>query len=442
MAEDAAADEPGGGPAGEGAGTRALVAWALYDFGNSAYSAIIQTFVFAAYFATAVVGDQDRGTALWGTTVGVAGLVVAVLGPILGAVADQGGRRKPWIVTFSVACVISTACMWFVRPERSSIPLGIALGVLSTIASEAAVIFYNAMLPGLAPPAKVGRWSGWGWALGYSGGVVSLVVAYFGLVEADPPPFGLDKATMEHVRATFPLVAVWLTMFMLPLVFLTPDTPGTGKPFGSAVRDGFGQIASSLRHVREYRGIVRFLIAKMFYIDALTTVFSMGGVYAATTFGFASDELLMFGIALNVMGALGAAGLAFVDDRIGGRNLVLVSLVGLMITGTGILLVTSKAGFWGFALALGVFVGPVQAASRSYLARVAPAGLRNEFFGLYALSGKATAFLGPMLVGWVTVLTGSSRLGMASTIVFFVVGFVLMLTVPSAGEAKRQAASA
>lgn len=423
-------------PAARGRTTLALVGWALYDFANSAYSAVIQTFIFAAYFAQAVVGNDEQGQAYWGYTVGAAGLCVALAGPVLGATADQGGRRKPWIVGFSAVCIAATAAMWFVMPTREALPLAVVLAVVSTIASEAAVIFYNAMLPALAPPGKIGRWSGIGWAFGYGATVPVMLLALFVFINPDPSPFGLDRAAQEHVRATFLLVAAWFAVFMLPFIVLTPDAPGTGKPLGRAVRDGFAQIATSLRHARGYGDVVRFLVAKMFYIDGLTTVFTIGGVYAATTFNLDTQGLILFGIALNATGAVGAAALSVVDDWIGGRNLVLASLAAVIVCGSAILLVTSVAWFWVFALGLGVFVGPLQAASRSYLARVAPPGLVNEFFGLYALSGKATAFLGPTLVGVVTAATGSTRVGMSVAIAFFAIGFAIMLTVPSVKDVK------
>lgn len=441
-----------------------MVAWALYDFGNSAYSAVIQTFVFAAYFAQAVVGDDERGQAYWGWTIGGAGLAVALIGPVLGAMADQGGRRKPWLVGFSAACIAGTAAMWLVEPEAGDLWLAVALAAGTTVASELAVIFYNAMLPGLAgvapgtgagagaegeapgagtpPGGKVGRWSGWGWAAGYAGGVLALVIAYFGLIA--PPaglwpndvPLGVDVPS-GGVRATFVLAAAWFAAFAWPLAVWTPDEPGTGKALGVAARDGLAQLASSLRHVREYGHIARFLVAKMLYIDGLTTMFAIGGVYAATTFDFTDAELLRFGIALNVTGAIGAGALSLVDDRIGGRNLVLLCLAGLMLSAGAMLAVESKAAFWAGALVLGLFVGPVQSGSRSYLARVSPAGMRNEMFGLYALSGKATAFAGPLLVGWVTLWTGSTRWGMSVVLGLFAAGFAVLWTVPRGAEGGK-----
>lgn len=408
-----------------------LISWALYDWANSAFAAVITTFVFAAYFTRQVAENETLGSAHWGYMLGIAGLIVAIGGPLLGAVADQGGRRKPWIILFTLLCIVATALLWLIKPAPSYAWLALLLVGLGTIGSEFAFIFYNAMLPGLSGPKHVGRWSGWGWSIGYAGGVVCLIIALLAFIQGGSHWLGLDPASAEPVRATFPLVSVWYLLFALPLFFITPDTQGTGKPLPRAVRDGMGQLYDSIRQVRRYSHIVRFLIARMFYIDGLATLFAFGGVYAAGTFDMNEQEILLFGIALNVTAGLGAAAFAWVDDWMGSKQTILLSLTGLILLATLVLVVETETLFWTFGLLLGIFVGPAQAASRSYLARVAPEPLRNEMFGLFALSGKVTAFLGPLLVGWMTYLSGSQRLGMSTIVVFFSIGLVLMLTVPA-----------
>jgi UMF1 family MFS transporter len=238
------------------------------------------------------------------------------------------------------------------------------------------------------------------------------------------------------VRAAFPLVAIWFLVFALPLLLFTPDAPATGKGMWQAARDGLKQLRESMRQVRRYAHLVRFLIAYMVYIDGLGTLFAFGSVYAAGTFDMTEAQVLLFGIALNVTAGLGTAGFAWIDDWIGSKRTILLSLVGLIAFGTLILLVGSRTAFWALGLALGVFVGPVQAASRSYLARAAPEDVRNQMFGLYALSGKATAFFGPLLVGWVTYWAESQCIGMATIVVLFVLGLLLMLGVPPAAAAS------
>ncbi len=424
-------------PVATPASKAALVSWALYDWANSAFSAVISTFVFAAYFARQVADNEIRGTSLWGYTIGAAGLIIAITGPILGAVADQSGRRKPWIAAFTLVCIIPTALMWYVKPSHDYVWMALLLVGVATIGVEIASIFYNAMLPDLTHHHNVGRWSGWGWGLGYAGGVASLVIALFGFIQSNVF-FNLDHSTAEHVRATFVMVAIWFTVFSLPLFIVTPDTDGGRKKLTHAARDGLRQLADSLRHVRRYKHIVRFFIARMIFIDGLATLFTFGGVYAAGTFNMTEQHVLMFGIALNVTAGIGAVGFAWVDDWLGSKPTILASLVGLIILGTSVLLVDTQTAFWILGLALGIFVGPVQAASRSYLARTAPVELRTQMFGLLALSGKATAFLGPLLVGWVTDIAGNQRVGMGVIIVFFTVGFFLMLTVPAAKTGQQQ----
>ncbi len=416
--------------------TAGLVAWAIYDWANSAYSTVIQTFLFAAYFTRQVALSETTGTAQWGYTIGAAGLIIALGGPVLGAVADRGGRRKPWLFVFTLLGVAATTAMVLVRPSPEYVPLALVLLGAGTVGVEGGAIFYNSLLADLTPGDSIGRWSGWGWGLGYAGGLACLVVALYGIVENAAVGRLLADVAAGPVRAVFPLVGAWFLVFSLPLFFLTPDRPSRGLTPLEAVRQGLNQLGGTLRKVSGYRPLIRFLVARMIYIDGLTTVFALGGVYAAGTFDMSERDVLIFGIAMNVFAGIGAASFAWLDDRLGSRRIILLSLVGMMVGGTAILVVVSVGWFWFWAFFLGLFVGPVQASSRSYLARLAPESMRSEMFGLYSLSGKATSFIGPPLVGWLTALTGSQRLGMSTVVVMFVLGWLVMLTVPRAGEAS------
>jgi UMF1 family MFS transporter len=412
---------------------KGLLAWASYDWANSGFSAVVETFVFAAYFTRQVAPDPTAGTALWGYALGVGGLLIALAGPPLGAIADQGGRLKPWLAGFTALCVAATAGLWFVLPDPAHVPLALALVLVGTLALEAANIFYNAMLPRLASPDHIGRWSGWGWALGYAGGLACVLIVLF-LFVSDQAPFGLDRAHAEHIRITGPFVAAWLFVFALPLFLWTTDRKAgaaAGRAWSRQVRAGFRQLRASVRNARRYSGIWRFLIARMFYNDGLTTLFAFGGVFAAGAMNMSEADVLWFAIALQVTAALGAFGFAWVDDRLGARFTIMVSLCALAVVTTAVLFVTSAALFWSLGMAIGIFVGPAQAASRSWLARAAPPEMEVEMFGLFALSGKVTAFLGPLLVGWVTWFAGSQRVGMAVIPVLLLVGLVLMLWVPA-----------
>lgn len=412
-------------------------AWALYDWANSGFFAVIQTFVFAAYFVEAVAVNPIIGSTQWGNIIGAAGLVIAIAGPILGAIADQLGRRKPWIFTFSLLCIGATAALWFVKPDAGYAPLALILIFLGTVGSECAIIFYNAMLPDLAPRQKMGRWSGWGVGLGYAGGLVCSLIIFIFFIGAENPPFALDAALSEPIRASFIVVALWYLLFSLPLLFKTPDVLTTGISFSEGIQKGWIQLRGSIKSVKKYRPILKFLIARMVFIDALATVFAFGGIYAAGTFDMATSDVLWFGIALNLTAGLGSALFAWVDDWVGSRMTILLSLVGLIITVTAILLITSLLWFWVIGLTLGLFVGPVLAASRSYMARVSPPKLQNQMFGLMSLSGKVTAFVGPFLVGWLTYAAGSQRIGMSVIVVLFIIGFILLWRVPDAEEVVR-----
>jgi len=408
---------------------RGLFGWCLYDWANSAFPTVIITFVFSAYFTKAIAADEISGTAQWGIAISLSGLFVALLSPFLGAIADHGGRRKPWMFVLTLLCVVASALLWLARPETNFIILALSLVALANFAFEMAMVFYNAMLPDLVPRQRIGRLSGWGWGLGYAGGLVCLGLILVLLVQAETPIFGLDKESFEHIRATGPMVAIWMAVFAAPFFLWTPDRPDQGISFAAALKRGIATLIDTFRRVREYSQIVRFLIARMMYTEGLNTLFTFGGIYAAGTFGMEFDELILFGIALNVTAGLGAAAFAWVDDWIGPKRTILIAVTGLTVLGAVLLFVEGKALFWTFALPLGIFVGPAQAASRTMMARLAPPRMMTEMFGLYALSGKATAFLGPALLAWMTVVFASQRAGMAVIMVFFLLGLVLLMGV-------------
>ncbi len=403
-----------------------IAAWCLYDWANSAFPTVIVTFVFAAYFTKGVAADEVSGTALWGQAIGWSALIVALISPIVGAVADHTGPRKPWLLVATIGCVIASAALWLVVPEPGMIIPGLILVAVANIAFETGMVFYNAMLPDLVSDTKIGRVSGWGWGTGYIGGLICLALVLVLFVQTDTPLFGLDKEKAEHLRVVGPFVAVWMAVFAIPVFLFSPDRPRTGIKGTEAIRRGFLELFETFRKARAHATIFRFLIARMIYTDGLNTLFAFGGIYAAGTFGMSFADLIVFGIGMNVMAGLGALGFAWLDDRWGPMPVIYVSLTALTILGAGILVVTDIGQFWVIGMSLGLFVGPAQSASRSLMAHLAPPEIRTEMFGLYALSGKATAFMGPMLVGMLTAASGSQRIGMASILVFFVVGGVLL----------------
>ncbi len=405
----------------------AIAAWCLYDWANSSFPAVITTFVFATYFTQGVAPDPITGTALWSQALAAAGLAIAIASPILGAIADEAGRRKKWLAVFTALMVAAMALLWFVRPEPESVPLALIGIALATFAFEVATVFYNSLLPTLAPPSHQGRVSGWGWGFGYVGGIVCLALILFVFVRAEPAPFGLDRAAAEHVRVAALVAALWTALFAAPLFWLVPEARRAPVRMLDAARRGLADLLATARGLRHNAGVGWFLLAHMIYADGLTTLFAFGGIYAAGTFGMELDEVIVFGIALNVTAGAGALAFAWVDDWIGPRRTVAIALAALIVVAASLLAVESKSWFWGLGLALGVFFGPVQAASRTLMARLAPADQTSQYFGLFALSGRVTAFIGPAILGWVTLAFASQRAGMATILVFFAAGLWLLL---------------
>ncbi len=422
MADSAPTDPP---PAGK----RAQFAWCLYDWANSGFPTVIVTFVFAAYFSRAVAENTIQGTAAWGQALAVSGVLIAVISPILGSIADRSGRRKPWLGVFAAITIVATAFLWETRPDPADALWALAFFVIANTAFEIGNVFYNAMLPGLATKERIGRLSGWSWGLGYLGGLCCLGLLLVLFVQAETPLFGLDKEQAEHIRIVGPMVALWFAVFAIPIFLWVPDEAGGKVAAGKAIREGLAQLVGTLREIRQHANIVRFLLARLFYVDGMNTMFAFGGIYAAGTFGMSFEEIIQFGIALNVTAGLGAAGFAWLDDRIGSKRTVQIGILGLIAFGVPLLVVETKTAFWLLALPLGIFMGPVQAASRTLMAHLAPVDLRTEMFGLFALSGKVTSFAGPAVLAWATLAFESQRAGMATIIAFFVIGFALMTLV-------------
>lgn len=402
-------------------------AWALFDWAISPYSVLIITFVFPAYFAAAIVGDQVEGQAAWGYTIAASGLIVALLSPPLGAIADVAGRRKPWILGFALLCMAASATLWFAAPGRGSIPLALIAVAVGNIAVAFGAMFTNSMLPDIAPRERLGRLSGWAWGLGYLGGLVALGVALVAFVQPATPLLGLSKQEAEHVRIIGPLVSLWLGLFGWPLFVFTPDRPGRGRALLPALVEGLHNLRRTLGDLRRDREMPFFLLANMLYADGLLTLFALGGVYVSGTFGMSLSEVIVFGVVLNVAAGLGAFAFGWIDDWLGSRRTAALALCGLILASVAAVSVETRFWLWVTACFIGIFVGPVQSASRALMARLAPAEQQAQYFGLLALSGKATAFAGPAIVAVVTQATGSQRLGLATIVFFLVAGLVMLL---------------
>jgi UMF1 family MFS transporter len=434
----------------------AVIGWIFFDWAAQPYFTLITTFVFAPYFATHVASDPASGQALWGFATAAAGMAIALLSPVLGAVADASGRRKPWIAAFGAMLVVGSALMWFGKPGDASViaPLLIAYAI-ATVGVEFATVFNNAMMPTLVPPDRIGRLSGTGWATGYIGGILSLILV-LGFLAASPetgrtlfgftPLFGLDPATHEGDRISGPLTGVWFMVFVLPMFLLTPDYPPRHR-----LREGLAELKQTLLQLPKQKSIATFLLANMIYTDGLVSLFAFGGIYAAGTFGWNTIQIGTFGIILAIAGTFGGWFGGRLDDWLGPKRVIAGSMTILLTAVVAILLVDKQSvlfipvappvpGGALFAsaaerayLVLGCMIGaagaPLQAASRSLLIRMAPKDRIAQYFGLFALTGKVTSFIGPLLIGIVTAATLSQKAGMAVLVLFFVTGLVLLARV-------------
>ena len=445
----------------EAAPRRALVSWVLFDWAAQPYYTLVLTFLFAPYFANAVASTPAEGQALWGYAAAAAGVIIAIGSPFLGAVADGRGRRKPWMALFSVLFVAGLAMLWLAVPgaDATTVALVLAAFVVATAMAEFTTVFTNAIMPSLVPHSQLGRLSGTGWAVGYAGGLVSLAIMA-GLVVPDPvtgrtllgfePLLTLDTAAREGDRLVGPFAAIWYVLFMIPFFLFVPDKPpGAGA---QSARAPLAELWSTLRSLPAHPDMLRFLVARMLYADGLAAIFAFGGIYGAAVFGWGALELGLFGIVLTLAGVFGALIGGVLDDRAGSKTVIVASLLLLIVGAFGILSVDqthvlyvnevapkaadsepfSSAGervFLAFAVLVGLVAAPVQAASRALLARLAPPEKVTQYFGLFAFSGKVTAFMAPLLVAVVTQATGSQRIGMASIAVFLIVGLLLMLGV-------------
>lgn len=412
-------------------GRRTQISWCFYDFANSPFSSLVVTFVFAAYFTQSVALNETLGMAQWARAMTIAGLVIAICSPICGAIADTHGKRKPWLFCFTLLTIFSSAMLWFVQPDSNYVLYTLVCVTLGVIGLEVGMVFYNAMLPDLAEEKMLGRISGWAWGFGYVGGLCCLMIALVVFILPETPPFGLDPSTSEQVRICGPLVAAWIAVFCLPLFFWVPDRSRSDFSIPESVRLGIKTLGNTLKQIRKYKNIAWYLLARMFYTDGINTLFAFGGIYAAGTFHMDLSQVLIFGIAMNIGAGVGAMLFAWVDDLIGSKRTVLLSLFSIVILGSGIILTHTKWIFWFLALIASAFIGPVQSASRSLMARIAPRELMTEMFGLYALVGRVTAFLGPWLLGLVTLHFHSQRAGMSTIFIFLILGGALLFRVDS-----------
>ena len=435
---------------------RWVVSWALWDWGGAAFNAVITTFVFTVYLTSslfvdpAIVAARNAETAstghahvayaaavavlssglAWG--VGIAGAVVALLAPVLGQRTDGTGRRKLWLGINTGMVVIVTALMFFVVGKPSYFLFGVALVAIGTVFYEIATVNYNAMLVQVSTPKTVGRVSGFGWGAGYLGGIVLLLIVYFGMVTGEGGLLHVPQAGGFNIRIIALIAAAWTLVFSLPVLFTVPEIP----PNARTPRVGFfASYAVLVRDVgrlwRESRNTVLFLIASALFRDGLVGVFTFGGILAQGTFGFTSGQVIIFAIAANVVAGVSTLLSGRLDDRFGPKAVIVTSLVGLIVAGLAVFFThdLGAVAFWVGGLVLCLFVGPAQSASRTFLARVTPAGREGEVFGLYATTGRAVSFLAPTLFAVFVAVGGAQFWGILAIVLVLAVGLALLVPV-------------
>ncbi|WP_280328999.1 MFS transporter [Nocardia wallacei] len=424
---------------GQAAGRGQIVAWGLWDWGSSAFQAVILTFVFSVYLTDTVGDDLPGGISAssWlGWALGLSGLFVAVTAPVSGQWFDATARRRLSLAVLTGLTIVLMAAMFFVHDDHRELWLGLLLLGLGSATFELAGVPYNAMLRQVSTPATVGRVSGFGWAMGYFGGILLMLICYFGFIAGDGDNRGLlDVPTHDglNIRLVAVFAAVWFAAFAVPVLMAIPEVPRTTADPGAA-RAGF--LASYLvlwRDLRELwradRRTVAFLVASAVFRDGLAGVFTFGAVLAVRVYGIAEDDVLLFGIAANVVAALGAIVAGRFDDTIGPKAVIVVSLSAMLVCGAVLLVVSGPMLFWVFGLLLTVFVGPAQAASRSFLVRIAPPGREGQLFGLYTTTGRAVSFLAPSLFALWAWRFGSDRAGIVGLLLVLGVGLAALLGV-------------
>jgi len=435
-------------------GDRRRVAWAAYEWAQQPYWALIATFIFTPYFAAGFVGDAARGQSLLGYAGAVSGLAIAILSPMVGASVDARRNPRAWLIGLGFPFVIASAALWWAAPgEVSRIPLILACLVVAGVAAELSVTVMNALLPVVAKPGQVGRLSGTAWALAYVGALISLFIVLFCFSLPKVPMLGLSKALHEPDRIVGPMVAVWFMLFAWPLMLMAPQPPAAGgsKPLA--------ELWETIRSLPSRPHMLRFLIGRMLLGDGISSFIAFGGVLAAGLFGWTTTQLGLYAILLSVAAGIGTFIGGRVDQRIGSKSTVLIATGVILFGAAGVGLVgkdtifflipvapaqaggalfssTPERMFLFFSLFVGLTFGPAQSSLRAWMAELAPAGETGRWFGLYALSGKATAFMAPLVIAIGTRLAGDQRIAVVVSAAFMALGALVLASAPRSAPSE------
>lgn len=440
--------------------------WAMFEWARNPYVLLITIYLFAPYFANHVVGDGVRGQGLSGEIQAYSGIVIAILAPFLGAIADCGGRRKPWIALYAFIMVAAMLPMWFAMPHSTGWDLFFvgALIAITNVAYEFTNVFHNSLLPTIVTQRGIAGLSGLGLALGNAAGIILLLfmLIAFSLPGEVPwsfipahPLFGIDQALHEPERLAGPVCAIWLIVFSIPLFLFTPDRPSSNTPLFQAMTSGVRSVIHTIRSLKNYRNVGMYLLARLFFNDGMTAVLVFGGIYASSTFHWGPVPMLVYGIELSIFAVLGGFLGGWLDNRLGSKGAIFVSIGGTTIFGLLSLTMAPDRIFWfipydvssaklwsapffntwpeliylGIVNFVAVLITAGYANSRTMLARIAPIERMAEFFGLYSLSGQSTSFLATGFVAWLTLASGSQRIGLLGETMFLTIGLLLMFFV-------------
>ena len=402
-----------------------LFNFALYDFANSAFTTIIITFIFSTYFAKQIAPNPVLGQSYWGWAIGFTGLLVALIGPLIGSFADKKNCTEFFIKLFTIICIILTSFLWFSKPSEKYLLYTLIIVALANFFYELSLIFYNSILKRISNSNNLGKSSGFSFALGYIGGILILIVCIKIFIDNDVLPFGLSKENSENIRATSIVVALWYLIFSIPFLF----------SLKKEIKNKIDRSSNSIKKIKNLiwnkglNNLGKFLLARMLYADGLNAIIIMGGIFAVGVFNLEIKDLLVLSVLMNITAFIGAIIGGYANDKFSSKSVIIFSLLGLIFSSAIILFIKTKIFFLIFASINGFFIGPIQSASRVFITKSIDKNNQASGFGLFALSGKLTSFIGPLLVSTLTYISNSQRIGFSAAIILLLIGLLVLLKV-------------
>ena len=399
--------------------------FALYDFANSAFTTIIITFVFATYFAKQIAPNPILGQSYWGWAIGITGLLVALIGPLIGSFADKKNCTEFFIKLFTIICIILTSFLWFAKPSEKYLLYTLLVVASANFFYELSLIFYNSILKRISNSNNLGKSSGFSFALGYIGGILILIICIKVFIDNEVLPFGLSKENSENIRATSIVVALWYLIFSIPFLF----------SLKKKIKNKIERSSNNIKKIKNLfwdkglNNLGKFLLARMLYADGLNAIIIMGGIFAVGVFNLEIKDLLVLSVLMNITAFIGAIIGGYANDKFSSKSVIIFSLLGLIFSSAIILFIKTKIFFLIFASINGLFIGPIQSASRVFITKSIDKNNQASGFGLFALSGKLTSFIGPLLVSTLTYISNSQRIGFSAAIILLLIGLLILLKV-------------